>query len=161
MNKAKLENQIEVMQHFLKGGEVEYNHKKEIYWYETKTPSWDWHTNNYRIKQHNIKYPVYAKLKKVSHTLIIKFTSEKDGVVIEDASNEYYVGHISRDWVPVYNDAVWEILPDYEELTLYYEVIDTELGWYKIIGTLYTEEELKAFPNYIKTGRSFKLPRRN
>ena len=160
MNKAELENQIEVMQHFLNGGEVEYATKGCNRWSLATSPVWDWTNYKYRIKQEDIKYPVYAKLQNVKHILIVKFTSEKEGTVIEDDSNEYMIGSMQDGLFPVYNDAVWEILPDYEELTLYYEVIDTELGRYEVIGTLHTEEELKDFPMYKKTGRSFKLPRK-
>lgn len=160
MNKAELENQIEVMQHFLNGGEVEYATKGYNRWSLATSPVWDWANYRYRIKQEDIKYPVYAKRKNVKCTLIIKFISEKTGEVMEDSSGEYYVGYKAEDWLPAYNDAVWEILPDYEELTLYYEVIDTELGRYEVIGTLYTEEKLKDSPEYVKTGRSFKLPRK-
>ena len=161
MNKTELENQIEVMQHFLKGGEVEVattiGYER---WSLATNPLWNWAGYKYRIKQEDIKYPVYAKLKNVKHTLIVKFTSDREGVVVEDDSSEYYIGEESSAWIPAYNDAVWEILPDYEELTLYYEVIDTELGRYEVIGTLHTEEELKYFPEYVKTGRSFRLPRK-
>jgi hypothetical protein len=160
MNNAELENKIEVMQHFLNGGEIEFALIGGTNWSKASMPIWDWSKFVYRIKEEEVKYPIYAKRKNVQGIFIVKFTAEKTGEVIEDTSGEYSIGCSATNWIPVYNDAVWEVLPDYEELTLYYEVIDTELGRYEVIGTLHTEEELKYFPEYVKTGRSFKLPRK-
>lgn len=160
MNKIELENKIEVMQHFLNGGEIEFALIGGTNWNKASMPIWDWSKFVYRIKEEEVKYPIYAKRNNVKQTLIVKFTAEKTGEVIEDTSGEYYIGYSATDWIPVYNDAVWEVLPDYEELTLYYEVINAEGTWYNLQGYLYTEEELKDFTNYIKTGRSFRLPRK-
>lgn len=162
MNKEKLENQVEVMTHFLNGGEVEYTRMALEEWVENFNPVWDWYNFKYRIKQPDIKYPVYAQLKNIDHTLIIKFISDREGEVMEDSSTEYKRGYISSDWTPAYNDAVWKILPDYKEkpkLKTYYEVIEYNGRYYNIIGTLYSEEELEDMgETYVKTGRSFELP---
>lgn len=162
MNKYKLENQIEVMQHFLNGGEVEATYRKEMEWSTTDSPSWDWYNFKYRIKQPNIKFPVYAQLKNIDYTLIVKFISHREGEVMEDSSIEYKRGYISNDWTPAYNDAVWKILPDYKEkpkLKTYYEVIDITGSFYNICGNLYSEDELEDMGEiYVKTGRSFELP---
>ena len=43
-----IQEQIEVMQHFLNGGEVENN--RNGVWFDCKNPVWNWNTN-YRIKE--------------------------------------------------------------------------------------------------------------
>ena len=158
--KENLQEKIKVMQHFADGGDIEIKAYGVEEWIVDSDPQWNWVTCEYRIKEEEVKYPIYAKRNNVKQTLIVKFTAEKTGEVIEDTSGEYYIGYSATNWIPVYNDAVWEVLPKYEELTLYYEVINAEGTWYNLQGYLYTEEELKSLPQLIKTGRSFRLPRK-
>ena len=44
-----IQEQIEVMQHFANGGEVEYYENKK--WFKVSVPTWDWHDYDYRIKE--------------------------------------------------------------------------------------------------------------
>lgn len=168
MNKDKLEYKIKVMTHFLEGGEIEYRVKSYQSgvddWKLATDPLWSWELFEYRVKEkESVNFPVYAKLKNVNHTLIVKFESEVYGEVIEDDSGEYKIGDMDCYWVPIYNDTVWEILPDYIEkpkTETYYEVLilDKERRPY-LNDVLHTEEGLnKLEHNYIKTGRSFELP---
>ena len=44
-----IQEQIEVMQHFANGVEIEYYENKE--WFKAHAPTWDWHDYDYRIKE--------------------------------------------------------------------------------------------------------------
>ena len=44
-----IQEQIEVMQHFANGGEVEYYENKK--WFKVSVPTWDWYNYDYRIKE--------------------------------------------------------------------------------------------------------------
>ena len=44
-----IQEQIEVMQHFTNGGEVEYYENKK--WFKVSVPTWDWYNYDYRIKE--------------------------------------------------------------------------------------------------------------
>ena len=46
-----LKEQIEVMQQFLNGGEIEAINEHVDYWYDEKKPNWDWNLHDYRIKE--------------------------------------------------------------------------------------------------------------
>ena len=48
-----LKEQIEIMTHYLNGGEVEYSVKEDDYssWTKCVNPLWDWFDYNYRIKE--------------------------------------------------------------------------------------------------------------
>ena len=46
-----IQEQIEVMQHFANGGEIETTSFDSIYWVEVKFPEWDWSNQDYRIKE--------------------------------------------------------------------------------------------------------------
>ena len=46
-----IEEQIEVMQHFANGGEVEYFSNMYKGWTLVQKPFWDWHNIDYRIKE--------------------------------------------------------------------------------------------------------------
>ena len=46
-----IQEQMEVMQHFANGGEVETTDFDSIYWVEVKSPQWDWFNQDYRIKE--------------------------------------------------------------------------------------------------------------
>ena len=46
-----LKEQIEVMQHFLNGGDIETKLKSDKVWFYASSPTWDWYSNDYRIKE--------------------------------------------------------------------------------------------------------------
>ena len=46
-----IQEQIEVMQHFANGGEVEFYSNFNKRWEESSTPVWDWRSTDYRIKE--------------------------------------------------------------------------------------------------------------
>lgn len=56
----ELSEMIKVMQHYDKGGKVEYRIKKEveIYWATVTSPSWDWTEFDYRIKEQKQKVTI-------------------------------------------------------------------------------------------------------
>lgn len=73
-----IQEQIEVMQHFANGGEVEYKKKKSVYWRIDNDPSWNWIVGDYRIKD-----------KKEKTTLTIKqWLIELDGRYIINEGND-------------------------------------------------------------------------
>ena len=48
-----LKEQIEIMTHYLNGGDIEYSVKEDDYssWTKCVNPLWDWFDYNYRIKE--------------------------------------------------------------------------------------------------------------
>lgn len=46
-----LKEQIEIMTHYLNGGEVEYSNRESNIWSRSSTPIWDWDTYTYGIIQ--------------------------------------------------------------------------------------------------------------
>ena len=46
-----LKEQIEIMTHYLKGGEVEFKYSDEPEWVKDNKPSWDWNEFDYKIKE--------------------------------------------------------------------------------------------------------------
>lgn len=46
-----IQEQIQIMTHFLNGGEIETTALDSIYWVEVKFPQWDWSNQDYRIKE--------------------------------------------------------------------------------------------------------------
>ena len=47
----ELKEQIEIMTHYLNGGDVEYTIKNGDCWTKITSPSWDWVYYKYRIKE--------------------------------------------------------------------------------------------------------------
>ena len=82
-----LKEQIEIMTHYLNGGEVEFKQKRED---DTKwrlsTPSWNWDASDYRIKDEKQKLTIEKRL-----------CSDKQGglVVIETTNIEEY-RHVTK-----------------------------------------------------------------
>ncbi len=56
----ELKEQIEIMTHYLNGGDVEYSEKKGggNHWTTVITPSWDWAYFEYRIKEQKQKVTI-------------------------------------------------------------------------------------------------------
>ena len=53
-----LKEQIEIMTHYLNGGEVEYSNRKSNTWSRANTPVWDWTEFDYRIKEQKQKVTI-------------------------------------------------------------------------------------------------------
>ena len=53
-----LKEQIEIMTHYLNGGEIEINSKNGNYWTKITSPSWDWVYHEYRIKEQKQKVTI-------------------------------------------------------------------------------------------------------
>ena len=53
-----LKEQIEIMTHYLNGGEIEASKKHEQIWAGASLPCWDWDTFDYRIKEQKQKVTI-------------------------------------------------------------------------------------------------------
>ena len=53
-----LKEQIEIMTHYLNGGEIEINSRNGNYWTKITSPSWDWSSLQYRIKPEKQKLTI-------------------------------------------------------------------------------------------------------
>ena len=53
-----LKEQIEIMTHYLNGGEVELKYPDEPEWVKDNKPCWDWDTFEYRIKEQKQKVTI-------------------------------------------------------------------------------------------------------
>ena len=79
-----LKEMIKVMQHFDKGGKVEYRIKKEAenYWATVLSPSWDWVEIDYRIKEQKQKVTIEKWL--------IKDVNNGEYLIMESSDIETY-----------------------------------------------------------------------
>ena len=80
----ELKEQIEIMTHYLNGGEVEYKVKNEedIVWGICDYPIWDWSSLQYRIKEQKQKVAIEKWLCQ---------DRKNDYIVVETSSIEKYV----------------------------------------------------------------------
>lgn len=77
--RATVAHMIDVMTHFLNGGEVEYSNKViPTHWGPAATPVWDWNSFNYRkavrtidINGFKVPEPMREEPKKGSHYFIV------------------------------------------------------------------------------------------
>lgn len=155
--------QIEVMQAFIDGKEIEYRlftPTNSMLWKISQTPMWNFDKYEYRIKpsEPEYVYPIYKRLKKRPET-IIKFTSINAGIYISTHKNSIHkkyeeatalTPHTEEDWED-YNASINENTIELFEVMIYWDTAED----FKINGTLYSNEELKQLKHYQKTGRSF------
>ena len=75
----ELKEQIEIMTHYLNGGEVEYLVKEDEYcsWMKCVNPLWDWFEFDYRIKEQKQKITIEKWLCRVS---------QEDYVIVESSN---------------------------------------------------------------------------
>ena len=101
-----LKEQIEVMQHFLNGGEIEAINEHVDYWYDEKKPNWDWNLHDYRIKEYT--YPMYFECisNHCDKGMIVKFTSLEDGELVKESKNGIHKMPLISRWEKhTYKDA--------------------------------------------------------
>ena len=85
MTKAK----IKVMEHFVRGGEVEYIETGFDDWRIANDPSWDWYNYDYRIKEETLKIVIEKWL---LHDIVVDvyfecMTSDIDKMLKGDSHN--------------------------------------------------------------------------
>lgn len=158
--------QIEVMQAFIDGKEIEFKKKFRNDHYRTvNTPDWDFVNYAYRIKHSEpaYMYPIYKRLKQ-NPEIVVEFHSMYAGIYISVVKDSIYKpGDIANSMVP-HNDSRWEdytvshneektsLSPDTVEL---FEVIKFSDGKYFIKASLVSQNTIDSNNNLIKTGRSF------
>ena len=161
MKRNTPEEMIEVIKAFQEGKDIEVSDDGENpKWFKVDKEdiSFNFVINTYRVAKEVLpEFPLYAKSRKTNS--VVKFVNEYDGYILDSGSSPYIVCDYETNFKSCFDKETWEILPDYVEVELveFFEVISAEYGGYHVIGTLYTDEELKEFPEYIKTGRSFML----
>lgn len=150
---------IEIIQAYQEGKDIEVSDDGE-------NPKWilldredvtfNFGNNTYRVAP-KFTFPLYAKSR--NNSCVVKFVEETEGYVIEKGSSYFKIGDYEQMFKSCFRQDTWEILSDYKEVEYveYFEVIRVGCGGYHVFGTLYTEEELKKYPEYVKTGRSFML----
>lgn len=153
------EEMIEIIQAYQEGKDIQVSDDGENpRWIKVdrEAISFNFSHNTYRVAKEVLpKFPLYAKSRKTNS--VVKFVNEYDGYILDSGSSPYIVGDYEINFTSCFKKETWEILSDYDELVEYFEVIKVGCGTYYIDGTLYTEEDLKENPEYIKTGRSFML----
>ncbi len=72
----ELDKQIEVMQWFANGGEIEYTRVTDISWHAAPTPIWDWVAYDYRINEVKPEPVYYYQWKKLdgAHIDVTSYT---------------------------------------------------------------------------------------
>lgn len=100
--------QIEVMQAFIDGKEIEFKKRFQNDHYRTaNTPDWDFVNYAYRIKPQEpvYKYPIYKKSKE--YGTVVKFTGLCSGEYINKNSS-FNVGHYNNNLIEHTDDTFWE-----------------------------------------------------
>lgn len=151
---------IEVIQAFQEGKDIEVSDDENPKWEKVGRDfiSFNFGINTYRVAKEVLsEFPLYVK--SIHTSCVVKFIDEYNGYILDRGNSSYRVGEYEINFISCFDKKTWEILPDYVEVELveYFEVIKAEYGGYHVFGVLYTEEELKEYPEYIKTGRSFML----
>ena len=161
IKRNKPEEIIEVIQAFQEGKDIEVSDDGEnpkCVKVNRENISFNFGNNTYRVAKEVLpEFPLYAKSRKTNS--VVKFVNKYDGYILDSGSSPYIVGDYETNFISCFHKGTWEILSDYEEMELveYFEVVGVYEKDYFVSGTLYTEEELKKYPEYIKTGRSFML----
>lgn len=162
---------IEIMQHYLDGGEVECKFDEED-WCVVQ-PSWAWNDCFYRKRIYN--YPLYFEFTNVhdneSEKFIVEFTGLNEGTVVQKTYSVWEIGYFDDAWFPHTNKDYWKEVDKPKELLepesqIVYEVYRTnkKTGASKILNELLTDNMLKTLENdartkntYHKTGRQFEI----
>ena len=86
----ELKEQIEIMTHYLNGGEVEYSSKDDGYtsWSNCPNPMWDWFELEYRIKRQKQKVTIEKWL--------IKDVNNGEYFIMESSEIETYYKHYEQ-----------------------------------------------------------------
>lgn len=158
--------QIEVMQAFIDGKEIEF--KPDLYkgtWKASTTPTWDFVNYAYRIKpqEPEFVYPIYKRLKHSTET-VVEFHSINSGIYISTFEDSIYKpGDIANSMAP-HTDSAWEdytVSVDAKKIQLsidtieLFEVIKFSDGKYFIKASLVSQNTIDSNNNLMKTGRSF------
>ena len=70
-----LKEQIEIMTHYLNGGEVEYTETGFNKWRIASDPSWNWYDYNYRIKGQKVTIEKWLFRDKQGDFLVIEISN--------------------------------------------------------------------------------------
>lgn len=108
---------IEIMQHYLGGGEVEYREFDEKDWCVVK-PSWAWNDCFYRKKIY--EYPLYFEYSNVndseSEKFIVEFTGLTEGTVVQITDSAWEIDHFDNEWYPHTDKDFWKEVDKPKEL---------------------------------------------
>lgn len=148
--------QIEVMQAFIDGKEIELKErfKKNDKYKKANTPNWDFLNFEYRIKpsEPEFVYPIYKRLKNTPE-IVVEFHSIDTGIYVSVPKGSIYrPGDIANDIVQD-TDSTWE---DCDHIELFEVIVYCDIMKEFIIKQVsYSDEELENYKNSNKTGRSF------
>lgn len=107
MKQISDKEKIEIMQHFINGGEVEYQPSVTDNWYDIVEPTWNWYACNYRKKIYT--YPLYFEyIWERGDTFFVEFDSLDSGTVIRVDSGKYKVGDWYEIWYPHTDISKWK-----------------------------------------------------
>ena len=92
---------IEIMQHHLDGGEIEYKVFHGTDW-SVVQPSWAWADCFYRKRIYD--YPLYFGITNVrdsdSEKFIVEFTGLTEGTIVQKTDSDWEIGHFDNEWIP-------------------------------------------------------------
>lgn len=99
---------IEIMQHYLDGGEIECKFDEKD-WHVVK-PDWAWNNCFYRKRIYN--YPLYFEFNNKNDTdsekFIVEFTSLREGTVVQKTYRVWVMGHFDDAWFPHTDKDFWK-----------------------------------------------------
>lgn len=177
-NQISDKEKIEVMQHYIDGGEIESKHLASDEWFNCAGPSWNWSEGDYRKRVYN--YPLYFEFTNVhdsdSEKFIVEFTGLTEGTVVQKTDSDWEIGHFDNTWFPHTDKNFWKEVDKPKELDQYrikkpesqivYECYRTnkKTGESEMLTKLLTDDMLNILQEdertqytYHKTGRSFEI----
>ena len=110
------EEKIEIMQHYINGGEVECKVFPGTDWsdWSVVQPSWAWNDCFYRKRIYD--YPLYFEYDKDSEKFIVEFTGLSEGTVVQKTYSNWNIGHFDNEWYPHTDKDFWKEVDKPKEL---------------------------------------------
>lgn len=122
MKQISDKEKIEIMQHYLNGGEIECKFDDKDW--SVVQPSWAWNDCFYRKRVYN--YPLYFEFTNVHDTesekFIVEFTDLTEGTVIQKTYSNWEIGHYDNVWFPHTDKDFWKEVDKPKELTVFNEI---------------------------------------
>jgi hypothetical protein len=105
---------IEIMQHFIDGGEIEGKFTVNAPWRVFVKPSWDWRNCFFRKRVYN--YPLYFEYTDIddprSEKFIVEFAGLTEGIVVQKTYSNWELGHEDDEWIPHTDKNLWREVPN-------------------------------------------------
>lgn len=107
---------IDIMQHYIDGGEIESKYLASDEWFNCAGPSWNWSEGDYRKRIYN--YPLYFECILYSSKFIVEFTGLTEGTVVQTTYSSLQIGYFEEAWQPHTDKNIWREVQKPKELDI-------------------------------------------